>query len=65
MFAIYKKIDPKDPTNHRGNSIMSAIVKIYYMVLNARFNLWYKPKIEQAGTQKGVAERSKFLLPNY
>ena len=53
VFTIYKKGEPMDPGNYRGITIMSALAKLYDMVLNKRFNLWYKPNTEQAGAQKG------------
>ncbi len=34
VFKIYKKVDPKDPGNYRGISIMNAMAKIYDMVIN-------------------------------
>ena len=42
-----------DPNNYRGISIPAALGKIYDLVLCRRFTLWYKPKYEQAGAQKG------------
>ncbi len=56
---------PNRSWNYRGISIMNAMAKIYDMVINARFNLWHKPRIEQSGAQKGMGERTKFLLPDY
>ena len=32
---------------------MVCLAKLYDMVLSARFQLWYKPKVEQAGAQPG------------
>ena len=39
--------------NYRGISILVALAKLYDMVLSYRFQLWYKPKFEQAGAQRG------------
>ena len=51
VFTIYKKGPRQDPQNYRGISIVSAIPKLYDMVLSERFALWYVPKEEQAGAQ--------------
>ena len=32
---------------------MAALAKLYDMVLAARFSRWYRPRLEQAGAQKG------------
>jgi hypothetical protein len=53
MINIFKKGDRMQPQNYRGISIMSAMAKLYDMVLAERFILWYKPREEQAGAQKG------------
>ena len=53
VINIFKKGQRNDPGNYRGISIMVALAKLYDMVLSARFQLWYKPKIEQAGAQPG------------
>ena len=47
----FKKGRWDDPDNYRGISIISAIPKLYDMVLSNRFSLWYKPLPEQAGAQ--------------
>ena len=52
IFAIYRKGHRLDPQNYRGISIISAISKLYDMVLSDRFSLWYQPRPEQAGAQK-------------
>ena len=52
IFSIYKKGHRLDPQNYRGISIISAIPKLYDMVLSDRFSLWYQPRPEQAGSQK-------------
>ena len=51
IFTIFKKGQRSDSQNYRGISIVSAIPKIYDMVLNNRFAMWYAPSIEQAGGQ--------------
>ena len=61
VFTIYKKGNPEDPGNYRGISIMSAIAKLYDMVLNQRFNLWYRPNPEQAGSQKNRSCEEQIL----
>ena len=53
VFTIFKKGDKLNPENYRGISIIVALAKLYDSVLAARLNLWYKPKKEQAGSQKG------------
>ncbi len=53
VFNIYKKGDRLDTGNYRGISILVALAKLYDLVLSRRFNLWYVPKYEQAGDQKG------------
>jgi hypothetical protein len=52
VFTIFKKGSKADPENYRGISFMSAIAKVYDMILSDRFSLWYKPLCEQAGAQK-------------
>ena len=51
VFTIFKKGMITDPKNYRGISILSAIPKIYDMILGNRFGLWYTPRVEQAGAQ--------------
>ena len=53
VFNIFKKGDRLDPGNYRGISIMSAIAKLYDMILSKRLQLWYSPCPQQAGAQKG------------
>ena len=53
VFTIFKKGAKNDPNNYRGISILSAIPKLYDMVLSNRFSLWYTPRAEQAGAQPG------------
>ncbi len=62
VFTIHKKGDPQNPGNYRGIGIMSAIAKVYDMVLNERFNLWYRPQIDQAGAQKGCGCEEQYSL---
>ncbi len=52
VFTIFKKGQKSNPENYRGISIISAIAKVYDMILSARFNLWYHPTPKQAGAQK-------------
>ncbi len=53
VFNIFKKGARSLPSNYRGISIMIALAKLYDIILSARFKLWYNPKYEQAGAQKG------------
>ena len=53
VFNIHKKGPHSNPKNYRGISVMAALAKLYDMVLAARFSLWYRPRLEQAGAQKG------------
>ncbi len=53
VFNIYKKGNRLETRNYKGISILVALAKLYDLVLSRRFNLWYVPKHEQAGTQKG------------
>ena len=53
VFNIFKKGDRMDTGNYRGISILVALAKLYDMVLSKRFSLWFKPMVEQAGSQKG------------
>ena len=53
VFTIFKKGQKHDPGNYRGISIVVALAKLYDSVLSKRFSLWYKPRGEQAGSQKG------------
>ncbi len=53
VFNIFKKGLTSLPSNYRGISIMLALAKLYDAVLSARFKLWYRPRYEQAGAQKG------------
>ena len=52
VFTIFKKGTKSDPGNYRRISIMSAIAKVYDIILSKRFILWYTPFSEQAGAQK-------------
>ena len=62
VFNIFKKGDKLDPNNYRGISIMSALGKLYDLVLYNRFILWYKPKFEQAGAQKNRGCEEQILI---
>ena len=62
LFMIYKKGDRLLPSNYRGISIVTAISKLYDMVLNARFIKWYTPSPEQAGSQKGRSCEEQILV---
>lgn len=53
VFTIFKRGEEKDPQNYRGISIIPALAKVYDTVLKNRFSMWYQPKEEQAGAQKG------------
>ena len=53
VFNIHKKGNKLCPQNYRGISILNAIAKVYDLVLCNRFTLWYQPREEQAGAQKG------------
>ena len=62
MFMIFKKNDRFDPANYRGISIITAIAKIYDMVLNNRLMKWYSPSLEQSGAQKGRSCDEQILV---
>jgi hypothetical protein len=51
--VLHKKGDTADVNNYRGISISNAISKVYDGILNHRFSTWYKPCLEQAGSQVG------------
>ena len=51
VFTIHKKGPHQDPNNYRGISVLSALPKVYDMILSCRFALWYAPRCEQAGAQ--------------
>ena len=57
MFTIFKKGKRDDPTNYRGISVISALPKLYDMVLAKRFFAWYTLKIEQAQRGRGCEEQ--------
>lgn len=41
---------------------MTAIAKVYDMVLGRRLTLWYQPKIEQAGALRGRGCEEQILV---
>jgi len=51
VFTIFKMGIKTDTNNYRGISILSAIPKIYDMILSNHFGMWYNLRIEQAGAQ--------------
>ncbi len=53
FFTIFKKGLSCIPGNYRGISILNTLCKLYDGVLNRRFVLWFKPGVEQAGSQEG------------
>ena len=61
MCNIFKKGDPRNPANYRGISILDALYKVYDSILADRFNLWYKPDVEQAGAQAGRGCQEQLL----
>lgn len=61
MCNIFKKGDPLNPANYRGISILDALYKVYDSILADRFNLWYKPDVEQAGAQAGRGCQEQLL----
>ena len=61
VFTIFKKGRQDDPSNYRGISVLSAIPKLYDMILSNRFSLWYKPRPEQAGAQPGRSCEEQIL----
>ena len=63
VFNIYKKGDRLNLGNYRGISIMPALPVLYHdMVLASRFALWYQPRIEEAGTQRGRGCEEQILV---
>ena len=50
-----------DPANYRGINILVALTKLYDMILSALVQLWYKPKVEQAGAQPGRGCKKQIL----
>jgi hypothetical protein len=53
VFSIFKKGNRLSPENYRGISILNALAKLYDLILCKRFTLWYRPREEEAGAQKG------------
>ncbi len=62
VFTIFKKGVRSLSSNYRGISILSALCKLYYCVLNRRFTLWYRPDTEQTGAQEGRGCPEQLLL---
>ena len=62
MFNIHKSGSRLDTSNYRGISIMSAVAKLYDMVLAARFKMWFTPSPEQAGGQSGRCCEEQILI---
>ena len=62
VFNIYKKGGNLQPENYRGISILNALAKLYDIVLAKRFTLWYAPREEQAGAQKGRGCEEQILI---
>ena len=62
LFMIFKKGDRLFPSNYRGISIVTAISKIYDMVLNNRFMKWFSPSFEQSGAQRGRSCSEQILV---
>ena len=61
VFTIFKKGRRDDLDNYRGISVLSAIPKLYDMVLSQRFSLWHTPRPEQAGGQPGRSCEEQIL----
>ena len=61
MCNIFKKGNPLIPSNYRGISILDALYKVYDSILAERFNLWFKPDVEQAGAQAGRGCQEQLL----
>ena len=59
---IFKKGKRTDPGNYRGIAVMSALAKLYDMILSARFQKWYQPSEEQAGAQPGRGCEEQILI---
>jgi hypothetical protein len=62
VFSIFKKGNRLSPENYRGISILNALAKLYDLVLAKRFILWYTPREEQAGAQKGKGCEQQILV---
>ena len=62
VFNIYKKGSQLDTANYRGISIMSALSKVYDLILASRFTKWYSPLPEQAGAQPSRGCEEQILV---
>ena len=62
IFTIFKKVTKDDPNNYQCISILSAIPKLYDMVLSNHFSLWYTPRPKQAGAQPGRGCEEQLLV---
>lgn len=61
IFVIFKKGLMSDPNNYRGISVMNMLPKLYDGILNCRLNKWYKPCVEQAGSQSSRSCEEQIL----
>ena len=52
LFTIFKKGNRCVVDNYRGISVISAIAKLYDMILCSRLKKWFIPYREQAGAQE-------------
>ena len=53
LIVLFKKGNPLNCGNYRGISVNDIFFRLYDKILAKRLSLWYKPCVEQAGSQKG------------
>ena len=53
LVTLFKKGAKSACDNYRGLSLMDSFAKLYDAVLHRRLTQWWKPDVEQAGSQRG------------
>ena len=53
LIVLFKKGNPLNCGNYRGIAINNIRFRLFDKILAKRLSLWYKPCVEQAGSQKG------------